>query len=211
MEDILASIRRIIAEDQSQGLARSGLTGLTRRSIAPEPADARASEPAVEVAETASTDDLPTPVEHETDLHEIARGDVLSSSYEPSEQARAEYHAPDVFPTAEPEHDITTAHADEPAFTQPLFETQQRQEALVPQEPEPEPLVSPVAGASITSSFQALAESVVLGDPGLVERIMRDTMRPLLKDWLDDHLPSIVERLVRGEIERVARGGRSRD
>ncbi len=33
-------------------------------------------------------------------------------------------------------------------------------------------------------------------------------MRPMLKQWLDDNLPVIVERLVRAEIERVARGGR---
>jgi cell pole-organizing protein PopZ len=33
-------------------------------------------------------------------------------------------------------------------------------------------------------------------------------LRPMLKKWLDDNLPTIVERLVRVEIERVARGGR---
>jgi cell pole-organizing protein PopZ len=32
-------------------------------------------------------------------------------------------------------------------------------------------------------------------------------LRPMLKEWLDDHLPDVVERLVRAEIERVARGG----
>jgi len=33
-------------------------------------------------------------------------------------------------------------------------------------------------------------------------------LRPMLKSWLDDNLPSLVERLVRSEIERVSRGGR---
>jgi cell pole-organizing protein PopZ len=33
-------------------------------------------------------------------------------------------------------------------------------------------------------------------------------LRPMLKQWLDDNLPAVVERLVRAEIERVARGGR---
>jgi uncharacterized protein len=33
-------------------------------------------------------------------------------------------------------------------------------------------------------------------------------MRPMIKNWLDDNLPNIVERLIKAEIERVARGGR---
>jgi cell pole-organizing protein PopZ len=33
-------------------------------------------------------------------------------------------------------------------------------------------------------------------------------MRPMIKTWLDDNLPGVVERLVRAEIERVSRGGR---
>jgi cell pole-organizing protein PopZ len=37
---------------------------------------------------------------------------------------------------------------------------------------------------------------------------MREMLRPMLKNWLDDNLPNLVERLVRGEIQRVARGGR---
>ena len=70
-------------------------------------------------------------------------------------------------------------------------------------------LVSTATGASVTSSFQVLADSVLMQDPGLIERIMRETLRPMLKTWLDDHLPNLVERLVRAEIERVARGGRA--
>jgi cell pole-organizing protein PopZ len=38
--------------------------------------------------------------------------------------------------------------------------------------------------------------------------MVRDMIRPMLKTWLDDNLPIMVERLVRAEIERVARGGR---
>jgi cell pole-organizing protein PopZ len=40
------------------------------------------------------------------------------------------------------------------------------------------------------------------GGPTL-EDIVRAELRPLLKDWLDAHLPPLVERLVRVEIERV--------
>ena len=117
-------------------------------------------------------------------------------------------------------HDVAEVSHAEAFETQPVFEAEEHIEHLAHVEPalafpaaedEAEPLMSPVAGASISSSFQTLAESVVLQDPGLIERVMRESMRPLLKAWLDDHLPSIVERLVRTEIERVARGGRARN
>lgn len=208
MEDILASIRRIIAEDQSHGLTRSGLTGLTRRGQ-PAEAAADAKVPPHAAAVEASPADL-MPVAEEADLHDVSHADPLRTSYE------AEALSLDV----PPEHDAAfpplehDAYVDEtapepvavaplPEHAPPSFEP--------PAAPEAEPLISASTGASITSSFQALAESVVLRDPGLVERVMRESMRPLLKEWLDDHLPSIVERLVRSEIERVARGGRSRD
>jgi cell pole-organizing protein PopZ len=35
---------------------------------------------------------------------------------------------------------------------------------------------------------------------------VREMLRPMLKGWLDDNLPGLVERLVRAEIERVSRG-----
>jgi hypothetical protein len=41
-----------------------------------------------------------------------------------------------------------------------------------------------------------------------LEDIVKEMMRPMLKDWLDENLPGLVERIVRAEIERVARGGR---
>ena len=41
-----------------------------------------------------------------------------------------------------------------------------------------------------------------------MDEMAREMLRPMLKAWLDDNLPVMVERLVRAEIERVARGGR---
>jgi cell pole-organizing protein PopZ len=50
-------------------------------------------------------------------------------------------------------------------------------------------------------------DELPLGGAGrTLEDIVRELMRPMLKTWLDDNLPSMVERLVRAEIERVARG-----
>jgi uncharacterized protein len=216
MEDILASIRRIIAEDQSQGLSRGGLTGLTRRTQVVEPSAPVVADQAVtEAVETVHSTEEPRqalPIE-EPELHAAPQGDILRDSYD--DQAHApEALAPEPIDTFEPEHAALHHPASDPHDLTDVLQSPPEMHAgtfVTPHEIETEPLVSSSAGASITSSFQALAESVVLQDPGLVERIMRETMRPLLKDWLDDHLPSIVERLVRVEIERVARGGRGRD
>lgn len=71
------------------------------------------------------------------------------------------------------------------------------------------PLLSPAIGATIESSFQTLASSVLMQNTDMVETMIREMLRPMLRTWLDDNLPTIVERLVRVEIERVARGGRA--
>jgi cell pole-organizing protein PopZ len=39
-----------------------------------------------------------------------------------------------------------------------------------------------------------------------LEDLVKDMLKPMLKSWLDDNLPTMVERLVRAEIERVSRG-----
>jgi cell pole-organizing protein PopZ len=70
------------------------------------------------------------------------------------------------------------------------------------------PLVSPTTDAAVATSFNALFASQVLPSPEMLSEIAREMLRPMLKAWLDDNLPIMVERLVRAEIERVARGGR---
>jgi uncharacterized protein len=42
-----------------------------------------------------------------------------------------------------------------------------------------------------------------------LDDVVRETLRPMLKSWLDENLPSLVERMVQSEIERVARGRQS--
>ena len=62
--------------------------------------------------------------------------------------------------------------------------------------------------ATVAGAFEALTRSVALQNSSLIEETVREMLRPMLRQWLDDHLPVLVERLVRAEIERVARGGR---
>lgn len=69
-------------------------------------------------------------------------------------------------------------------------------------------LVSPLVGAQVASSFGALAEAVAAGPRRSFDEIAEEMLRPMLQEWLDDNLPTLVERLVREEIARVARGPR---
>lgn len=196
MEDILASIRRIIAEDQSSGMGRTGLGGFARRTtLAAAPADEPAQPVAAPVAESALAE--PAPVgdaapAHDDDLHGPLDADQIAA-YVP--ETPPELVAIHVEPPPPPMADH--AHIPAPASVEDWAADA--------------PLISPAAGASIQSSFHALAESMVMQDPAMIERSVREAIRPMLKEWLDDNLPSIVERLVRAEIERVARGGQSRD
>jgi cell pole-organizing protein PopZ len=64
-------------------------------------------------------------------------------------------------------------------------------------------------GASVAQAFDTLATSMMLQNTDMIEQLTREMLRPMLKTWLDDNLPTIVERLVRAEIERVARGRRA--
>ena len=62
----------------------------------------------------------------------------------------------------------------------------------------------------MNSSFNRLADSVLTRatNDRSVEDLTRELLRVMLKQWLDENLPAMVERLVREEIERVARSGR---
>ncbi len=83
---------------------------------------------------------------------------------------------------------------------------------MAPAEPEqPFSLVAPEAAAAASASMGTLLRTltaerhtaVYRGGPTL-EDMVRDEMRPMLKEWLDANLPDMVERLVRAEIEQMA-------
>ncbi len=67
-------------------------------------------------------------------------------------------------------------------------------------------LLSSATSAAVDSAFNALAHTVLVQNARTLEDLVREMLRPMLKTWLDDNLPGLVERLVRAEIERVARG-----
>lgn len=72
----------------------------------------------------------------------------------------------------------------------------------------PNSLISIDAGQQVARSFQDLAVAIDEAERRSYDDIAADLLRPMLQEWLDENLPTLVERLVREEIERVARGNR---
>ncbi len=66
-------------------------------------------------------------------------------------------------------------------------------------------LLSSSTSSAVDSAFNTLAQTVLVQNGRTLEDLVREMLRPLLKSWLDDNLPGMVERLVRAEIERVSR------
>jgi cell pole-organizing protein PopZ len=77
-------------------------------------------------------------------------------------------------------------------------------------EPEPaalEPLVSERAAVAAASAFGALEAAIAMPKADrTLEDVVRELLRPLLHQWLDDNLPAIVQQAVEAEVERIARG-----
>jgi hypothetical protein len=71
---------------------------------------------------------------------------------------------------------------------------------------EPGAMLSSETDMAVARAFNSLSRTVLSDNARTLEDLVTEMLRPLLKVWLDDNLPSLVERLVRMEIERVARG-----
>jgi uncharacterized protein len=65
-------------------------------------------------------------------------------------------------------------------------------------------LLSTSQGAETAASFASLNHAVFSKSARTIEDVVQDMLRPMLQTWLDDHLPPLVERLVRQEIERIS-------
>ncbi|MDJ1157020.1 DUF2497 domain-containing protein [Chelatococcus sp. SYSU_G07232] len=183
MEEILASIRRIIADDQDVAKA--------------QPEAARQDEAAAAVnmreAEVLDLAELTTEAAKAAKPAEPAEDDVTFREDEPAPV--------EVAAAPQPAAPLVQALAEVGAAVQPAQPVETY--GLTGDN-----LLSANAGASVASAFQSLATTVLTNNARTLEDLVRDMLRPMLKGWLDDNLPAIVERLVRAEIERVARGGR---
>ncbi|MGA8601840.1 MAG: DUF2497 domain-containing protein [Beijerinckiaceae bacterium] len=214
MEEILASIRRIIADDDALPLVRRPALvtrepAATLVSTEPErrsdlPRQPAASSPALQVHLVAVPESSLPRAPGEADAA-IAEQPQLSAG-----AARPESHQ-----AGDEGYGAQGRMAEEYELRGPVRDEAFREEehgasvtAREHRDNERTRLVSPATDASVASSFQSLATSMFLRDSDLIARTAREMLQPMLKAWLDDNLPVMVERLVRAEIERVARGGR---
>jgi cell pole-organizing protein PopZ len=248
MEEILASIRRIIADDDVArvpvGQAEPNLSAMA------SPVPPRATVPPLRPASLSSPSQrsFPDPTGRQDDLAaELAE---LTRSMEPAPVV-TERKAMDVMELTEtmavpvkprtngaavgearPEKSFSEksfadkSHTDQ-GFADARGDDRVREPVpapLAPRRPEPpkapEPeerprsLMSSTTSAAVDSAFSSLtssltpppAPSVPAQNSRSVEDLVKEMLRPMLTKWLDDNLPGLVERLVRAEIERVARG-----
>jgi hypothetical protein len=202
MEEILASIRRIIADDDRvKPPPKAAEPPAPQPPPAPKPMPPRAAEPLRPPPPPPPVAEPPAPPEPPMDM----------AQPEPKLEPKAD-------PQPEPASDILDLTEQMAAPPAPSgFRTIDGQSDLVfeeapPPEPAPRavreehPLISPATSAAVDSAFNTLAQTVLVQNARTLEDLVREMLRPMLKTWLDDNLPSLVERLVRAEIERVSRG-----
>lgn len=191
MEEILASIRRIIADD-SLGTKKDNTP-----AAAPPPPPAAAAPAVAEPEEDLDADVL--------DLAEV--GKVTKPS-------------PDDDMMIGEAEDVTAVAEEFPGLPEPeaVMVLPEDMPQPVPVMVTPPPLATPVAmqehiissqtSGLVANAFATLARNTPMPAPGRsLEDVVAEMLRPMLREWMDSHLPGIVERLVRAEIERVARGG----
>lgn len=76
------------------------------------------------------------------------------------------------------------------------------------QESEEARLLSDGADRAVSTSFSALAHTILAQNARTLEDLVSEMLQPMLREWLDDNLPTLVERIVQEEIQRVSRGRR---
>jgi len=190
MEEILSSIRRIINEDDDESTEEAQ----PEAEAAPEP----------EADEPNSQDDIDSMFDEAGDTDD---GDVL----ELTEKVEDSDGGTDPLSMDDDLMIVDREDAEEP---EPV--------AAAPEpEPEPEPeidfdaledevsdgIMSEPAASAAMGSFHTLAENIRISEEEgrTLEGVVRALLRPMLKEWLDSNLPSIVDEKVQAEIDRVAR------
>lgn len=233
MEEILASIRRIISDEHSeqadeaigapaqaqaepQEASNAGPIPITDTiddapqasqpdAVAQEPVSFELPEPAElpEAALDPTTDmssaadlDLPE-MSAPVDEHELVQPEAEMPPLELTEETADQLVEPE---QAEEEPFILDAPIDEPE--QANLAEQLTETALTSL---PAGLLEPETDAAVASGFKQL-EQALAAQGRSIDELTDDILRPMVKTWLDDNLPQLVERLVREEIQRVARG-----
>ena len=199
MEEILASIRRIIADDDGGGKS------------------AKAAEPAPAKPAPRPAPPPPKPVANTQDDVDA----MLADLDQPAAAAKPE---PVPKPAPAPDVLVLTEAMTAPAPAQPegfrtiegeadvVFSEKPDERNVVDEarrqfnESSGDQLLSNTTAMAVDSAFNSLAHTILGNNARTLEDLVKDMLRPMLKAWLDDNLPGLVERIVRAEIERVSRG-----
>lgn len=240
MEEILASIRRIIADDEAKPSSAekaapaagkpAAMSDIPPSKVAPpKPAAAKpAPPPPPPAAPTAAA--APAPASSagnsQDDIDALLAGLDQATSPEEVRAAEPELEAE---PDPEPEPEVLEL-TDEMALPEPLpppppkpsFRKVEARDELefseaprpasrypaydAPPPPPQQPILSSSTVSAVESAFNALAHTVLSNNARTLEDLVKEMLRPMLKSWLDDNLPGLVERIVKAEIERVSRG-----
>lgn len=219
MDEILASIRRMIGHDESAKTAPDAEPATPSAEAAAAPA------PAAKVTTT-------QPFSQPQPARAGAAGAPVLSRANGREDTGAPFGKRDVAPGTEPLAPPlrTTAEEVGPGFDKrsgadapvagtavaaaegsvaarsPSDRPTERPSPRSSEPPDQPQLLSSGTTEAVDAAFGALAQAVAAQRPRTLEDLAGDLLRPMLKTWLDDNLPQMVERLVRAEIERVSRG-----
>ncbi|MCW5691298.1 MAG: DUF2497 domain-containing protein [Pseudolabrys sp.] len=223
MEEILASIRRIIADEDTSKAAKPAAVAPAPPPAPPAPKPVPAPPP-VAAKPAPPPPPPPKPVNNQADVDAmLASMDAAPPKPEPKPEFKPAPKPPEAVtpPPAMPAADVldlTEAMAT-PAPTQNFRRIDAASDVVFaegasePAEPPPSPvidrsLLSNATRSAVDSAFHSLANTVLGNNARTLEDLVKEMLRPMLKSWLDDNLPGLVERIVRAEIERVSRGGR---
>jgi cell pole-organizing protein PopZ len=208
MEEILASIRRIIADDDAKpGKAPETAPAAKQPAVAaPGATPAPPAKPAAPPASNPATSAAAANSQDEIDAMLAELDGPPKAAPKPTASQPA---APDVLDLTE---SMTSAATPSPGPA-PSFRTiDANPDVVFASKPEPAPpvpdrgLISSETVKAVDSAFNTLAHTVIGQNARTLEDLVREMLRPMLKSWLDDNLPGMVERIVRAEIERVSRG-----
>jgi uncharacterized protein len=212
MEEILASIRKIISDDQP-GKAEAPV-----QQPAPRPLQPIAANPTPVVQPVAAPVMQSKPVVEQDD-----DDDIMDLAPKPVQRVKApepQMLLDDPIPSDVVFDEPVPVQAPAPVAPPASMSKQDELDAIMAEvefDPTPQPapafvaeerLVSPTTDRMVSTAFSSLASTVLANNTRTLESLVEEMMRPMIKNWLDDNLPTIVERLIKSEIERVARGGR---
>jgi cell pole-organizing protein PopZ len=213
MEEILASIRRIIADDDASKApaaeappppppprpVRPVQEEAHEVHAAPPPPPPPPPPPRIEFEPPPPPPVIEEPVAFEPETVAEQSADILDLTESMAMPPEPEPAAPPQFRTIDGNSDVGFDEAPEPPpapFPPAPARADEHEERLL----------SHTASAAVDSAFNALAQTVLSQNARTLEDLVREMLRPMLKTWLDDNLPGMVERMVRAEIERVSRG-----